>query len=88
MARTKVERVVGIHAIGDSCESARVCQIVKRGKQFVFAEIAAIVLVRAVGGVFHFMGFDELVAQRQFLHKLLNDFSVVRGETWREGCNR
>ena len=88
MTGPKIERVIGIHPIGYSGKSAGGRKIVEHGKQFIFAEIAAVGLVRAVSGIFDLMRFDELVAQRLFLHKLLDDFSVVCGETWRERSNR
>src|SRR6266700_1063229 len=58
MAGAKIESVIGVHAVSNGGESAGAHQIVQRGEQLGFAEIAAVCRVCAVGRIFHFMCFD------------------------------
>src|SRR5437870_2170281 len=88
MAGAKIERVVSVHAIGDGGKAARTGQFIQYREKLVLAEIAAVGLVRAVGGVFHLVRLDKLVAQRQLFCKLLDHFSVVRGKTRRKSGDR
>jgi hypothetical protein len=60
-------------------------QLDQGGKQFVFAEIAAIGGVGAVGGIIHFVSFDEFVAQAEAADKLFYNGAIVGGVTRREG---
>src|SRR6266849_2334041 len=87
MAGARVERVIGVHAVGDGGKTARARQFVQCGKELVLAEIATIGGFRAVGGIIHFVCFDKFVAQPQFAHKLFHGGAIVSGVTRRECGN-
>src|SRR6266487_2611007 len=80
-AEPSIESVIGVHAVSNGGESAGARQIVQRGEQLVFAEIAAVCRVSAVSRVFHFMRFDEFVPRAQLAHKSFDDGAIVRGKT-------
>jgi hypothetical protein len=84
MAGAKIKSVIGVHAVGDGGKGARLCQFIQCGKQLVFAEIATVSRVRAVGRVIHFVGFDKFVAHAQLAHKLFDYGAIVGGVTRRE----
>src|SRR5215472_2382116 len=88
MARAKIERVVSVHAIGDRGKAARTSQVIQYREKLVFAEIAAVGLVRAIGGILHLVRLDKPVAQCQLFDKVLDHGPVVRGKTRRKGSNR
>ena len=81
MAGAKIERVIGVHAVSNGGESAGTRQIVQSGKEFIFAEIAAVCRVSAVGRVFHFMRFDEFVPRAQLARKFFDNGAIVGGKT-------
>src|SRR5260370_17578194 len=87
MSWAKVERVIGVYTISDGGKTARVRQFVQRGKKLVLAEIATIGGVCAVGGIVHFVRFDEFVAQAQLGHELFHDGTIVSRVTRRERGN-
>src|SRR5258708_35948644 len=76
MAGAKIERVIRVHTIGYGRKTTCTRQFIQRGKQFVFAEIATVGRVGAIGGFVPFVRFDELVAQGQVPHKLL-DYGLI-----------
>src|SRR5437660_589412 len=87
MAGAKIERVIGVYTVGEGGRPARLGQFVQRGKQFVFAEIAAVGGIGAVSGIFHFARFDKLVAQTYLANKFFHDGAIVGGVTRREGSD-
>src|SRR5258706_15539319 len=87
MARAKVERVIGVYAVSDGGKTTPLRQIVKHGKELVFAEIASVGGGGAVGGIIHFVRFDEFVAQAQFAYEFFYDGAIVGGVTRRERGN-
>src|SRR2546421_6239282 len=87
MAGTKIESVIGVYSVGDGCKSSCLRQFVQCGKQFVFAEIAAVGGVGAVSGIVHFVRFDEFMPQTYLAYKFLDDGAIVSGVTRRERSN-
>ncbi len=88
MAWAEVERVVGVDAVGDGGDIACGGELVEDGEEFVLAEVTAIARVRAVRGVFHFVSFDEFVANGELLEERSELVAVVRGITRRDCCDR
>src|SRR5258708_8677467 len=88
MAGAKIECVIGVDTVGDGGETTRVRQFIQRGKEFVFAEIATVDRIRAIGGIIHFVRFDELMVQARLADKILDYGSIMSGVTRGQRCNR
>ena len=79
VAGAEVERVVGVDTVGDGGKILCGSEFVENAEQFIFAEVAAVAGVGAVRGVFHFVSFDELVADGELLEEGSELFAVVGG---------
>src|SRR6266436_4373438 len=79
VAGTEVEGVIAIDAVGDGGKILFGGELVEDAEEFVFTEVAAVTGVGAVRGVVHFVGFDELVADRELLEEGGELIAVVRG---------
>src|ERR1700685_455184 len=87
MTGTKIERVVGVHAVSGGVESTFQRNGVEHGEQFIFAMEAAIGGVRAIRGIFHLVRFDELVMNIVRANKVFDDVAIVRGVARRKRRN-
>src|ERR1700721_1679640 len=88
VAWAEIQGVVGVDSIGYDRESAFLRHHNERGEQLVFAEIAAIRGVCAVPGIFHFVRFDEFMANAQLADKILHYSAVMRGVAWGQAGQR
>jgi len=59
--------------------------LVEDGEEFVLAEVTAIAGVGAVGGVFHFVSFDEFVTDGELEEEYEKLIAVVGGVAGRDG---
>jgi len=78
---------VCVYAVGDGGKSVGDRELVEFGEELVLAEEAAIGLVRAVGGIFHFICFDEFVPNGQLVHELFHHGAIMGGKAGRERGN-
>src|SRR5277367_847614 len=79
MAGAKIEGVVGIDAVRDGGEVSLLGDGVDNVEEFVFAEVAAVGGVRAIFGIFHFVRFDEFVADAEAANELFDDVAIMGG---------
>jgi len=67
VAGAEVESVVGVDAVGDGGKILCGGELVEDCEEFVLAEVATVAGVGTVRAIVHFVGFDELVADRELL---------------------
>src|SRR5579863_1953480 len=84
MARAKIESVISVDAVGDCGEMALLGEMVKRGEEFVLAEVATVGSVGAIVGIFHFVRFDKFVVNGGRADEIFEHHAVVGGKTGRE----
>lgn len=82
MAGAEIQGVVSVDAIRYSGEPTRLRHAIEYGEQLILAEIAAIRRVRAVAGIFHFVGCDKFMAQAEITDKIFDHGAVMRGIAW------
>ena len=85
VAGAEVQSVVGVDSVGGGGEAAFLRDCIEDGEEFVLAIKTAVGGVRAVGGVFHFVGFDKLVMDLELANELVNRSAIMRRETWGKG---
>ena len=85
VAGAKIEGVVGIHAVGGGFDLAIGDDAVKHREKFVFAEVAAVGIVGAVGGVVPFPGLNLDDTGADDRGNLMCRETFIRPQTWRDG---
>src|SRR6267378_2903347 len=88
MAGAEVQRVVGINSVGGGGEAAFLRDRIEHGEKLVLAIKTAVGGVRAVGGIFHFVGFDKFVMDLELANQLIDCGAIVRREAWGKRGNR
>lgn len=88
MAGAKIVRVVRVYTICNRAEILFRCDRFHPAEQFVFAEIAAVGIVRYVKRILKFVGLDEFMPDSSCLNKLFRLFAIVSRKAGGEGSDR
>src|SRR6202162_1327405 len=83
----EIQRVVAVHAIAYRFEFALNRDLIENAEQFIFAKIATVRSIGAVGRVFHLVSFHEFMADPELADKILDHTPVICRETRRKRRN-
>ena len=87
VAWAEVGCIVGVNAVRDGGDVSFCGKFIEDFEEFVFAEIASIACVGAVRGIVHFVGFNELVVNRELLEERRELIAIVSRIAGRNCCD-